>query len=157
MELKTSLSSGSIVMIDAGQAFIIMEKEKGFTIAEVSKSGIEAKEVYFASLVEMEAWFNESESKIAKVLAYNEHLMQLYRLAEEMVEPMKDVTDESPSDDRTIESLQLSVRTYNCLKRAGVNCESQIRKMSYEEITKIRNLSRKGLYEIEQALDIQFS
>ena len=151
--VQTRLSEGSVVMIDAGQAFIVMKKGNGFTIAEVDATGVEAKDVYFATLHEMEAWFDDCESKIARVLSYKDFLFQLHELAESMVktEPVED-----DSSGRTVEDLRLSVRTYNCLKRAGINTERQIRQLSYDQITKIRNLSRKSLLEIEQALNIKF-
>jgi DNA-directed RNA polymerase alpha subunit len=145
-EKMNLLSVGSVVIIDAGQAFIVMKKDNGYTIAEVLESGIEAKDVFFPTLEEMEQWFNECESKICKVIPFESHLIKLHRLAEEV----------RPFHDRTIESLGFSVRTYNALKRVGINFESQIKEKSYNEITKIRNFSRKSLVEIEQTLNIKF-
>lgn len=142
-----SLLVGSVVIIDAGQAFLVLKKDHGFTIAEADKDGIELKEVFFSSLAEMENWFNECESKIAKVLPYKDFLIKLHQLAEEQLRPFHD---------RTIESLGLSVRTYNALKRSGINFESEIRNKSYDEITKVRNFARKSLMEVEGILNMKF-
>lgn len=48
-----------------------------------------------------------------------------------------------------IEDLDLSVRSYNCLKRAGINSLEEIIERTEEELFKIRNLGRKNLEEIE--------
>lgn len=47
-----------------------------------------------------------------------------------------------------IEDLELSVRSYNCLKRAGVDTVADILKLSEEEMTEIRNLGKKSLFEV---------
>ena len=61
-----------------------------------------------------------------------------------------------PEDDdgpaAPLEGLELSVRTYNCLKRAGINSVGQLRSLSDEDLRKIRNLGRKGVDEIRQKL-----
>ena len=48
----------------------------------------------------------------------------------------------------TIEELDLSVRSYNCLKRAGINTVEDLAKKSEEEMMKVRNLGRKSLEEV---------
>ena len=52
----------------------------------------------------------------------------------------------------TIEELDLSVRSYNCLKRAGINTVEELIKRNEEEMMKVRNLGRKSLEEVEQKL-----
>lgn len=52
----------------------------------------------------------------------------------------------------TIDELELSVRSYNCLKRAGINTVGELRKMSDEELGKIRNMGRKSMEEIKEKL-----
>ena len=49
---------------------------------------------------------------------------------------------------RPIEDLDFSVRTYNCLKRYGVNTLEQLKEMSFNELNKVRNLGDKGKREI---------
>lgn len=52
----------------------------------------------------------------------------------------------------TIEELDLSVRSYNCLKRAGINTIEELIKKNEEEMMKVRNLGRKSLEEVQQKL-----
>ena len=52
----------------------------------------------------------------------------------------------------TIEELDLSVRAYNCLKRAGINSVSELVQKNQEDMMKVRNLGRKSLEEVEQKL-----
>lgn len=53
----------------------------------------------------------------------------------------------------TIEELDLSVRSYNCLKRAGINTVDDLISKTEEEMMKVRNLGRKSLEEVVQKLD----
>jgi hypothetical protein len=77
------LAVGSVVIIDAGEAFIVMKCLNGFTIAQVDETGVELKDqVVFTSLQEMEDWFEECESKIARVIPFCDYLYNLHRLAE---------------------------------------------------------------------------
>ncbi len=64
-----------------------------------------------------------------------------------------------PEDDRkekvlemTIEELDLSVRAYNCLKRANINTVAELVTRNQEDMMKVRNLGRKSLEEVEQKL-----
>lgn len=52
----------------------------------------------------------------------------------------------------TIEELDLSVRSYNCLKRAGINTVQELAMKSEEDMMKVRNLGKKSLEEVEQKL-----
>ena len=53
---------------------------------------------------------------------------------------------------KTIDDLELSIRSYNCLKRAGVYSIEQLQSMSDEDLKGIRNLGRKSFEEIKQRL-----
>ena len=53
----------------------------------------------------------------------------------------------------TIEELDLSVRSFNCLKRAGINTVEDLINKSEEEMMKVRNLGRKSLEEVMAKLD----
>jgi len=55
---------------------------------------------------------------------------------------------ESNIEDMKIEELDFTVRSYNCLKKAGVNTISDLTSMTYVELLKIKNLGRKSLNEI---------
>ncbi|MCM3086883.1 DNA-directed RNA polymerase subunit alpha [Bhargavaea ginsengi] len=52
----------------------------------------------------------------------------------------------------TIEELDLSVRSYNCLKRAGINTVLELANKSEDEMMKVRNLGRKSLEEVKAKL-----
>lgn len=52
----------------------------------------------------------------------------------------------------TIEDLDLSVRSYNCLKRAGINTVAELAQKSEEDMMKVRNLGRKSLEEVKKKL-----
>ena len=53
----------------------------------------------------------------------------------------------------TIEELDLSVRAFNCLKRAGINTVHELVQRNQEDMMKVRNLGKKSLEEVEQKLE----
>lgn len=53
----------------------------------------------------------------------------------------------------TIEELDLSVRSYNCLKRAGINTVEELTEKTEEDMMKVRNLGKKSLEEVIQKLE----
>ena len=54
--------------------------------------------------------------------------------------------------EKKIEDLDLSVRSYNCLKRANINTVRELTQKTEEEMMKVRNLGRKSLKEVVQKL-----
>ncbi|MBD1372335.1 DNA-directed RNA polymerase subunit alpha [Hazenella sp. IB182357] len=109
----------------------------------------------------LEVWSNgslqpdESVSLGAKIL--NEHLMLFVGLTDEardveiMVEKEEDKKEKVM--EMTIEELDLSVRSYNCLKRAGINTVQELTQKSEEDMMKVRNLGRKSLEEVQEKLE----
>ena len=92
----------------------------------------------------------EAVSLAAKVL--NEHLNLFVDLSEQAanVEIMVE-KGENPQEkvlEMTIEELDLSVRSFNCLKRAGINTVEDLINKSEEEMMKVRNLGKKSLEEV---------
>ena len=85
-----------------------------------------------------------------------EHLDLFTNLTEiaKSTEVMKEADTESDDRilDRTIEELDLSVRSYNCLKRAGINTVYDLTEKSEPEMMKVRNLGRKSLEEVKVKL-----
>ena len=67
-----------------------------------------------------------------------------------MVESEEKVVDSKL--DKKIEDLDLSVRSYNCLKRANINTVGELTQKTEEEMMKVRNLGRKSLKEVVQKL-----
>ena len=53
----------------------------------------------------------------------------------------------------SIEELELSVRSFNCLKRAGINTVAELCEMSVDDMMKVRNLGKKSLDEIQLKLE----
>ena len=64
-----------------------------------------------------------------------------------------EIDDKSKVLEMTIEELDLSVRAYNCLKRAGINTVAELVQRNQEDMMKVRNLGRKSLEEVEQKLE----
>ena len=56
------------------------------------------------------------------------------------------------SNPTKIENMDLSVRSYNCLKRAGIDTLQQLAKLSYRDLINVRNLGRKSVNEIIEKL-----
>ena len=103
---------------------------------------------------------DEAISKSAKILA--EYLKLFIGLTEVpgddiiMVEKIEDNKDKIL--DMTIEELDMSVRSYNCLKRAGINTVQELTQRTEEDMMKVRNLGRKSLEEVMEKLsELQLS
>ena len=88
---------------------------------------------------------------------YMEHLNIFVGLTDEaqkaeiMVEKEEDQKEKVL--EMTIEELDLSVRSYNCLKRAGINSVQELANKSEEDMMKVRNLGRKSLEEVKHKLE----
>ena len=96
----------------------------------------------------------EAVSLAAKLL--NEHLNLFIDLSEETnsVEMMAEKDDKGKEKilEMTIEELDLSVRSFNCLKRAGINTVNDLIGKSAEEMMKVRNLGKKSFDEVKEKL-----
>lgn len=64
----------------------------------------------------------------------------------------EDSDDEGNEGSATIDDMELSIRSYNCLKRAGINSIEELRRLKDEDFMRIRNLGRKSMEEIKQKL-----
>ena len=93
---------------------------------------------------------DEAVSLAAKVLS--EHLNLFIDLSEnaKMVDVMVEKTDDEKEKvlEMNIDELELSVRSYNCLKRAGINTVEELTNKTSEDMMKVRNLGRKSLEEV---------
>ncbi len=85
-----------------------------------------------------------------------EHLELFVGLTDKGVdEPIMEDKNEDQKErilSMTIEELDLSVRSYNCLKRAGINDVAELTQKTEEDMMKVRNLGRKSLEEVQQKL-----
>ncbi len=108
----------------------------------------------------LEVWTNgsikadEAVGLGAKILS--EHLSLFINLTDQVnnVEIMVEKEEDKKEKilEMAIEELDLSVRSYNCLKRAGINTVEELVQRNEEEMMKVRNLGRKSLEEVEQKL-----
>lgn len=108
----------------------------------------------------LEVWTNgtirpdEAVSLSARILI--EHFKLFMTLTDQannveiMVEKEEDKKEKVM--EMTIEELDLSVRSYNCLKRAGINTVQELAERTMEDMMKVRNLGKKSLEEVEQKL-----
>ena len=96
----------------------------------------------------------EAVSLAAKVLS--EHVKLFVDLSEvansQQVMSTKVETKQEKNIDMNISNLDLSVRSYNCLKRAGINTVEELCKKTPEELVNVRNLGKKSLDEVFQKL-----
>lgn len=97
---------------------------------------------------------HEAIALAAKILV--EHLNLFVDLNDMAVnmEIMSEATTDSTNKvlDMTIEELDLSVRSYNCLKRAGIQTVQELADKTEEEMIKVRNLGKKSLKEVKEKL-----
>ena len=109
----------------------------------------------------LDVWTNgsitpqESVSLAAKIMT--EHLNIFVSLTDEaqnaeiMIEKEEDQKEKVL--EMSIEELDLSVRSYNCLKRAGINSVQELADKSEADMMKVRNLGRKSLEEVKYKLE----
>lgn len=104
----------------------------------------------------MEIWTNGS-------LTPQEAISQSATILVDLFTPLKDITLESIKSDQNddvdptsqipIEELQLSVRAYNCLKRAQINTVADLRDYTQEDLLEIKNFGQKSAEEVIEALN----
>ena len=109
----------------------------------------------------LDVWTNgvinaqEAVSLAAKVLT--EHLNLFVNLSDKgtNTEVMIEKNDQGKEKvlEMTIEELDLSVRSFNCLKRAGINTVEDLINKSEDDMMKVRNLGRKSLEEVVEKLN----
>ena len=131
------------------------EKKANFTVENTRVGDI----TDFDKLT-LEVWTNgtmsakDAVSYAAKIL--NEHLNLFVDLSEETsgVEIMvvKDTDSNKQTLEMTVEELDLSVRSFNCLKRANIHKVGDLIEKTEEEMMKVRNLGKKSLDEVIQKL-----
>ena len=97
----------------------------------------------------------EITSLAAKIM--NDHIKLFVDLVESMAS--KDILVEPKADgtrkilEMSVEDLDLSVRSYNCLKRANIHTVEDLTKRSEDDMLKVRNLGRKSLEEVVKKLE----
>ena len=98
---------------------------------------------------------DDAVSQASQILS--DHLSLFTGLNERVRDPEVAIERGELTKDRvlemTIEELDLSVRSYNCLKRAGINTVHELTSKTEEEMMKVRNLGRKSLEEVQEKLE----
>lgn len=110
--------------------------------------------------VELEVWTNDSITTNDAVSLAAQFLVSHFNVVSQLNsiiasnEFMHEI--EAPvvnkTNEKKIEELDLSVRSYNCLKRAGINTIGELAQKTEEEMMRVRNLGRKSLKEVMQKL-----
>ena len=138
---------------------ITIEKGRGYVSAERNKHagqpiGIIPVDSIFTPIRRVN--FNVENTRVGQVTDYDKLTLFINLTAhvndvEIMVEKEEDKKEKVL--EMTIEELDLSVRSYNCLKRAGINTVQELTQKTEEEMMKVRNLGRKSLEEVQQKLE----
>ena len=98
---------------------------------------------------------NEVISLAAKIM--NDHLGIFVKLVDNMAEKEILISQDNESQakiyEMAIEDLDLSVRSYNCLRRAGINTVKDLTEKTEDDMLKVRNLGKKSLEEVMKKID----
>ena len=108
----------------------------------------------------LEIWTNGSMlpqdalALTAKILVEHFKLFEAVSDIAQNVDIIAEKVEEEPNkyEDMTIEELDLSVRSYNCLKRAGIQTVLELTQKTEEDMMKVRNLGKKSLKEVKEKL-----
>ncbi|HCC33578.1 MAG TPA: DNA-directed RNA polymerase subunit alpha, partial [Clostridiales bacterium] len=179
LELATLADSARLVMemtVERGRGYVAAERNKRpdqpigviaidsiFTpvrkvsyLVDATRSGEDSQ----CDRLTLSVWTNgtvrpdEAVSSGARLLS--EHFTLFQQLTEHVgvTEPAGTRSEDARSRtiDRPIEELELSVRAYNCLKRAGINTIDELVHRTEMEMMKVRNLGKKSLDEVKQKL-----
>jgi DNA-directed RNA polymerase subunit alpha len=109
--------------------------------------------------VETDGSISPRDAVVEAANIVNQHMSAFMGLADEE-EPVEDVSifangeeEENTELDKQIEDLDLSVRSYNCLKRAGIHSVRQLVEFSENDLLNIRNFGVKSIEEVKDKLE----
>ena len=96
----------------------------------------------------------EALAKSAQILiAHLEKFLEVANITRDInIEKEEETVEENKYENFTIEELDLSVRSYNCLKRAGIQTILELTDRTEEDMMKVKNLGKKSLKEIKEKL-----
>jgi DNA-directed RNA polymerase subunit alpha len=165
------------ITIDKGRGYVSAERNKQLTqlpidviavdsiYTPVLKVNFHVEDTRLGQITDydkltLEVWTDgtisakEAVSQAANLL--NEHLKLFVDLSEDTYDDTQFSVNEDKDKGKilemTIEELDLSVRSFNCLKRAGINTVDDLINKSEEEMMKVRNLGRKSFEEVRDKL-----
>lgn len=107
-----------------------------------------AAEILRTELLQKGDWYNALVASICGYLQETDGSIPYDQMAVELTNRIVGIE----SDPDSIDNLDLTVHTYVCLKRAGINSVIQLRNMLVEDLMKITNLNQKGIDEIRNKL-----
>lgn len=110
----------------------------------------EAAEVIRTEFLQKSDWYNALIASIYGYLQETDGSVPYDQMAVELANRFIGIEPEEDKD--SIDSLDLTVRTYVCLKRAGIDTVSQLRNMPVEDFREITNLNQQGIDEIRKKL-----
>ncbi|BEP30099.1 DNA-directed RNA polymerase subunit alpha [Helicovermis profundi] len=180
LHIATLDENASLIMeiaLSKGRGYVSsdMNKEEGLPIGIIPIDSIftPVKKVNYAvsntrvgqssdfDKLELEIWTDgsikpdEAASIGAKIMS--EHLNLFIDMTDnaDSIEIMVEKEEDKKEKvlEMTIEELDLSVRSYNCLKRAGINTVEELAKKDEDEMMKVRNLGKKSLEEVKKKLE----
>lgn len=161
------------MVIDRGRGYVGSEQNKKYTQNQPNMLAVDSNftpvlkvnytventrvgQITDLDKLTLDVWTNEtvtaSEAVSMAARIMNEHLMLFIDLSEKAQNAAIMVEKEEKRKEKvlemTIEELDLSVRSFNCLKRAGINTVEDLTNRSEEDMMKVRNLGRKSLDEV---------
>lgn len=140
--------TGAIDFMQIDSIFMPVRKVN-YTVEDVREDSVQKDRLY------LEIWTDGS-------ITPQESLSEAAEILVDLFSPLKDITlesmkdeytpDEDPTSQIPIEELQLSVRAYNCLKRAQINSVADLLDYSQEDLLEIKNFGQKSAEEVIEAL-----
>ena len=148
---------------DKGRGYVPAEKNKQALIEKNDISTLPVDSIYTPVL---KVNYTVDRTRVGQITDFDKLIMEVWTDGTcNAQEALSDETGETEimvdNDDQgrekalemTIEELDLSVRSFNCLKRAGINTVGDLIGKSEDEMMKVRNLGRKSLEEVMAKLD----
>lgn len=163
------------IRIEKGEGYRIVDLEKedasSLDFLQIDAVFMPVSKVKY-TVEEMRADEGENKDRLILEITTNgsikpdEALSQAATVLVELFHPLGDLNiepvaeepeeEEDPNRQTPIEELQLSVRAYNCLKRAQINSVADLLEYSYEDLLEIKNFGQKSAEEVVEALQDRF-
>lgn len=177
-----TLDTGAVlnmeIVLDKGRGYVSSEKNK--SLMQNAPIGIIAVDSIYTPVLKVN--YSVENTRVGQITDYDKLTLEVWtdgvltakeavsmasKLLTEHLNLFTDLSDETSVDDilvekdtkskekvleMTIEELDLSVRSFNCLKRAGINTVNDLIEKSEEEMMKVRNLGKKSFDEVKEKL-----
>ena len=151
-KLETSITKGQFIAMDSDFSPVVNVSYESLEMNSASAVIEEKLILNVKTNGTVEA--KDAVAQAAHILiAHLEILADVSNLdREEIFAETAEASDDAAIAQLKIDSLELSVRSYNCLKRAGFETLEDLSKLSYRELTQIKNLGKKSVEEIIEKL-----